>query len=63
MNWARGRGLGGSTLINFMMDVRGNHLDYDKWETMGNPRWSYEDVLPYFKKLEDANIEVKIRTL
>lgn len=48
----RGRGLGGSSAINAMVYIRGNKWDYDNWGDMGCTGWSYDDVLPYFKKSE-----------
>ncbi|KAI5631119.1 GMC oxidoreductase domain-containing protein [Phthorimaea operculella] len=48
----RGKVLGGSSSTNGLYYVRGNKLDYDEWAAAGNPGWSYEDVLPYFKKSE-----------
>jgi choline dehydrogenase len=48
----RGRTLGGSSSINGMLYVRGQPLDYDTWGQLGNRGWSYEQVLPYFKKSE-----------
>ncbi|MBH5396277.1 GMC family oxidoreductase N-terminal domain-containing protein [Bradyrhizobium sp. CNPSo 4010] len=50
---ASGRGLGGSSLINGLLYVRGQPLDYDGWDQLGNRGWSYGDVLPYFKKSEN----------
>ena len=48
----RGKVLGGSSSINGMVYVRGNALDYERWESEGASGWSYRDVLPYFKRAE-----------
>lgn len=49
----RGRMVGGSSAINGMVWVRGQSHDYDHWAQLGNRGWSYQDVLPIFKELED----------
>ena len=53
MNYPRGKTLGGSSSINGLLYIRGQSRDYDYWRQLGNVGWSWEDVLPYFKKSED----------
>jgi choline dehydrogenase-like flavoprotein len=52
-----GKVLGGTSVINGMMYIRGNPSDYDDWERNSNPGWGYDEVLPYFKKSED-NLQI-----
>jgi choline dehydrogenase len=49
----RGKVLGGSSSINGLLYIRGQHEDYDRWRQHGNHGWGFDDVLPYFKKAED----------
>jgi choline dehydrogenase len=49
----RGKVLGGSSSINGLLYIRGQHEDFDHWRQLGNPGWSFEDVLPYFRRAED----------
>lgn len=49
---AQGRVMGGSTSLHAMMYVRGSNRDFDEWSALGADGWSFEDVLPYFRKLE-----------
>lgn len=52
LNWPRGKTLGGSSSINGLLYVRGQPQDYDTWRQQGNVGWSWEDVLPLFKRAE-----------
>ncbi|GAB0100505.1 hypothetical protein DMENIID0001_165550 [Sergentomyia squamirostris] len=55
-NWPKGRVVGGTSVLNFLVYNRGHQRDFDNWEQAGNVGWSYRDVLPYFKKLESVRI-------
>ncbi|KAK9871027.1 hypothetical protein WA026_009985 [Henosepilachna vigintioctopunctata] len=60
----RGKVVGGSGSINGLGFTRGNRGDYDKWASLGNLGWSYDDLLPYFKKMENFesdNIDLRYR--
>jgi choline dehydrogenase len=50
--WPRGKVLGGSSSINGMVYIRGQAEDFDHWRQLGNTGWSFDDVLPYFKRSE-----------
>jgi choline dehydrogenase len=51
--YPRGKVLGGSSSINGLVYIRGQSHDYDQWRQLGNAGWSWDEVLPYFKKAED----------
>ena len=53
--WPRGKVLGGSSSINGLLYVRGQSQDFDHWRQLGNTGWSWDDVLPYFKRAENWN--------
>ncbi|XP_046737984.1 glucose dehydrogenase [FAD, quinone] [Diprion similis] len=51
--WPRGKVLGGTSVMNGMMYMRGSRKDFDDWASLGNPGWSYQEVLPFFMRSED----------
>jgi choline dehydrogenase len=55
--YARGRILGGCSSINGMIYMRGQARDYDHWRQLGNPGWSWEDMLPHFRRHEDTAVQ------
>ncbi|ENN77937.1 hypothetical protein YQE_05614, partial [Dendroctonus ponderosae] len=58
--YPRGKVLGGTSTINGAVNTRGNSKNYDAWVELGNDGWSYEECLPYFKKLENAEFSEDI---
>ena len=52
IDWPRGRVIGGSSSINGLNFIRGQHENFDEWEAQGATGWSFQDLLPYFRKLE-----------
>ena len=56
--WPRGKVLGGTSVLNYMLYIRGNRRDYDTWAVEAEaPEWSWENVFPYFLKSEDNRDE------
>ena len=53
----RGKVMGGSSVLNFMIASRGDHRDYDNWAKLGCNGWAYQDVLPIFKKMENYAVQ------
>ena len=53
IDWPRGKTLGGCSSINGLLYIRGQREDYDHWRQLGNSGWSFEDVLPFFKRAQD----------
>ncbi|XP_053380093.1 glucose dehydrogenase [FAD, quinone]-like [Mercenaria mercenaria] len=55
--WSRGKVLGGSSILNAMQYTRGSPFDFDEWAAAGCEGWGFKDVLPYFLKAEDIQID------
>ena len=60
IRYPRGKTLGGSSSINGLLYIRGQHRDYDIWRQLGNKGWSWDDVLPYFIKAENQERGKKV---
>lgn len=54
--YPRGKVIGGSSSVNGAVALRGLPADYDEWAALGNPEWAWDQVLPYFKRLEDDEL-------
>ena len=57
--WPRGKNLGGSSMLNWMLYVRGHPEDYDEWEKDGNPGWGFKNVERYFRKSREGPLSVE----
>lgn len=58
--WPRGKVLGGTSNLNYMLYVRASPIDYDKWANItGDAEWKYDNLLPYFKRVLDYNGKFK----
>jgi choline dehydrogenase-like flavoprotein len=56
----RGKVMGGTSTINQLLYTRGNAADYDEWRQLGNPGWGYEDMEPYFQKMENSKVPNRV---
>jgi choline dehydrogenase len=61
--YPRGKGLGGTSLLNGLVYMRGNRQDFDRWRAMGIPGWGYDDLLPYFKNSSPRRITIAAITV
>jgi len=52
--WPRGKALGGTSVINYMVHSRGDPRDFDAWRDAGNPGWGFDDIEPFFRRVEDT---------